>query len=181
MCPIVRAACDPSPERLCSAEVCAAVLDGHIRRLGPGWLPIDEPETPEARAAALLPPQSPLVLARASAHWVYTGWRAPEVIDACAPNRCGWGVLPDTPVHVREVLLPDRDLLALGPIACTTPLRTGFDLARDPDLSAAEAHGFLTTLAALDTTLVARIVTRIRHHPKLPNRVLALRRLAALS
>lgn len=61
------------------AELCAARLDGELVAIGTGWCPVDEPDLPSLRAAAVAPRlPAPLIVERRSAAWVHGALPSPR-------------------------------------------------------------------------------------------------------
>jgi hypothetical protein len=162
-------------------ELAALVLDGEVYKVDDCVAPLDEVSGPPLRAAALgaeLPPR--LIAEQHSAAWV---WGAqpfpPERHEVCADitarTRPALGAL----LAVREVVLLHEDTAVLSGLAVTTPMRTAIDLARFvPEWNDAESVilGALLDLGGFDVLDCARAMNRRRN---LPNKRLALERLAA--
>lgn len=111
---------------------------------------------PSLRASAvrpLVPPRA--VLGRAGAVWVHTGGRAPSRFDVLVEPR----VRRPAPHPARvphECPLPAGDVVRLGDVRVTTPLRTALDLVRWLDPAAAgPLVGRLVAHAALDPGCLA--------------------------
>jgi AbiEi antitoxin C-terminal domain len=128
-----------------------------------------------AAAAKILPPGA--VVSGSAAAWVLgvdVRHRTDEPLTVTYPRSNGTssrrGIL------VRHALLPDSDLIEVGGVPVTTPLRTAFDLARQPNL--------IEDVVALDALLQARLITResfaayVEDHPRWRGVRLAARALA---
>ncbi len=117
----------------------AALLDGHLVRLGEGFVPADTVETAALRAASLAPLVGDDVAAtHASAAWVLGGCEEPpdrHCIQRRVPHRTRQRL--DARYVYRDPRIDAADLLHLGGIALTTPARTIADLARSADPGAA--------------------------------------------
>ncbi|MFE5671810.1 type IV toxin-antitoxin system AbiEi family antitoxin [Agromyces sp. NPDC056523] len=162
------------------AELCAARLDGELFRLGGGWCPIDEPDLPALRAAAIGPDRpSPMIIERRSAAWVYGALpRPPQVAEYCVPHESRVAARNDLGHVVREVAIDESDVAEYGGIRCTTVERTVFDLVRDV---AADEAATIDTVRALLTAapwVRDRVQRRVASAHRLPHRAMALRRLA---
>jgi hypothetical protein len=162
------------------AERSVLLLDGECRPLGLTVVPLDEPDGPGIRAASLAAATAryDLVVERETAAWVH-------------------GVVPDLPrpltlaVDVgrsrrtklvtpppREARFRPDDLVLLGGVRVTTPLRTAFDLVRlDPGEAAASIAAALLAVAGLAPAVAAALA---QLHPGSPGKQQAIDRLAAL-
>jgi hypothetical protein len=126
-------------DRLSEAELIAASLDGHLVRLGEGFVPADTVETAALRAASL----SPLVgddaaATHASAAWVLGASDEPPArhsIQRTSVHRTRHRL--DARYVYRDPRIEPRDLIEVGGIAVTSPARTMVDLARDAEPDAA--------------------------------------------
>ena len=125
----------PLHDRLPSAELQSALLDGELVRLGSGYLGIDEPESPRDRARSMT---SVLSDARAivcdrSAAWVW-GWiPAPATTSICVSISARVASPVRRRLHAREAVLDHDELVWLDYVQVTTPVRTVIDLARHDD------------------------------------------------
>jgi hypothetical protein len=161
------------------AELCAARLDGELVAVDDGWAPLDEPDLPAFRAAvtALRAPR-PLVIERMSAAWVHGAIAAPPpVAQFCVPLRARIAVIGDHRALVREVRIDDAEIMRFGDVRCTTPVRTAFDLLRDPVL---QEHAILDAVGALAAShpgLVADVRDRFEAAPRMPHKATGLARL----
>ncbi|WP_405372943.1 MULTISPECIES: SAM-dependent methyltransferase [unclassified Microbacterium] len=119
-------------ERLSTAELTAARLDGDVIELGEGFIPADAVETREMRAASLRSLTGPhRAVTHASAAWVHGAIDEPPLVHAvqrASPTRTGFPL--DLRVHFRDLQLPVDDVVALGGVLVTTPVRTFVDLIR---------------------------------------------------
>lgn len=162
-----------------AVELQAMALDGELYRLTGSWCPVDVPPTPEVRCMAVMAGRSTRLVAELrTAAWVWGAVADPAApLELCADVRARARLSPGADAVVREVVLPDDEIVRFGDAAVTTPLRTAVDLARvggtaDAVLrELARVGGF--GLADVQRSLTAR---------KLPGRRTALRALqAALS
>lgn len=128
------------------AELCAMALDGVVCPVvGKTFRPATLAETPELRAAAVshhIPASLAhrAVVAQLSAAWVYGCAPPPEIFSlvvdndgnsVCAPPFCG--------CSIRQVYLNALDVVSLGSVPMTSPLRTAQDVARTAALPVARA------------------------------------------
>ncbi|MGW4930708.1 hypothetical protein ACWEOH_16310 [Agromyces sp. NPDC004153] len=161
------------------AELCAARLDGELFTIDDGWAPLDEPDLPAFRAAvtALRAPRS-LVIERMSAAWVHGAIVAPPpVAQFCVPLKARIAVIGDHRAQVREVRIDDDEIIRFGGVPCTTPVRTAFDLLRDPGLDDDDIVTAVASLAATHPRLAAAVLDRFEAAPRLPHKATALARL----
>ena len=134
------------------AELHGMKLDGVlVPVLGHTFRPAATPETPELRAAAVshhIPAclVHRAVVAQLSAAWVYGCAPPPDIFSlvvgndgnsVSAPPFCG--------CIIRQVRLDPLDVLELGAVPVTSPLRTALDVARTAPLPVARAA--LTTMS----------------------------------
>lgn len=161
------------------AELCAARLDGELFAIDDGWAPVDEPDLPAFRAAvvALRVPRS-LVIERLSAAWVHGGLAAPpEVAQFCVPLSSRIAVINDRRATVREVRIDDGEIVEFGSVRCTSVVRTGFDLLREPSLDDTFAEEVVATLIAPRPGLAAALRHRLEAATRMPHKSTALARL----
>jgi hypothetical protein len=163
------------------AELGALVLDGEAYRLGDCVAAIDQVPGPATRAAALaleLPPR--LIAEQHSAAWVWGVVPAPPSRhEVCADISARTRPALDTRLSVREVVILHEDIVVLGGTSITAPMRTAIDLARFVvEWSAEESRiaSELMLLARCSVLDCARVMNRKRN---LPNKKIALERLAA--
>ncbi len=113
------------------AELQAARLDGELFAIDECFSPIDEIEQQRHRAASLavLVPGR-LIAEQHSAAWIHGALdRPPARHEFCADTRAR--VRPSAPrFALREVVIDPIDLLEIGGLGVTAPLRTVLDLAR---------------------------------------------------
>jgi hypothetical protein len=179
-----------SPRELPSAELQTARLDGDLVGYGAGdrYCPIDISTTVDAagrrqlRAASLehLVPRA-LVAELSTAAWLHGAWprlRLPLEVCVRSDHRVRAAASPTT--SVRQVVLADGDLMTVGDLLVTTPLRTAIDLLRlslDFDRRLAVVIGTLLLMAGDGA---ARAETILRRSPHLPHKRRALERLETL-
>jgi hypothetical protein len=162
------------------AELCAARLDGEVMRLGEGWCPIDEPDLPGLRAAAVVPGlPAPFVVERRSAAWVHGALPVPPPVAECAvphTERVSTRSIPPR-MLLREVAITADEIIELDGIRCTTLDRTVYDLVRDPDATS-EVVKTVAALLAADRAAGDRVRERIQRAHRMPHKATALARLA---
>lgn len=125
-------------ERLSSAELSAARLDGHVVEIGEGYMPADAVESTETRAASLRSIcGSRLVACAWSAAWIYGALDHPpprHTVMRGASHRVG--NLIDRRATFHDIGVPDEDMTGIAGVLVTTPLRTVIDIGRrirDPE------------------------------------------------
>jgi hypothetical protein len=161
------------------AELCAARLDGELFAIDDGWAPVDEPDLPAFRAAvvALRVPRS-LVIERLSAAWVHGGLAVPPAVaQFCVPLSSRIAVISDRRATVREVRIDESEIVEFGRVRCTSVVRTGFDLLREPSLDDDLAEDVVTTLIASRPSLAAGLRHRLEGATRMPHKSTALARL----
>jgi hypothetical protein len=161
------------------AELCAARLDGEVFAIDDGWAPIDEPDLPAFRAAvmALRVPRS-LVIERLSAAWVHGGLDVPPVIaQFCVPLSSRIAVISDHRATVREVRIDDAEIVDFGRARCTSVVRTGFDLLREPAFADDLVEEVVGALMATRPGLVSQLHNRLDAAARMPHKSTALVRL----
>lgn len=163
------------------AELCAARLDGELMRIGAGWCPVDEPDLPGLRAAAVVPRlPPPLIVERRSAAWVHGALPAPPAVaECCVPHEARVAARNDPTCTIREVAIAEWEVVEIGGIRCTTLDRTVFDLVRDPTADDRSTIETVRALIAIDRGAADRVGDRIGSTTRLPHKSLAVRRLAA--
>jgi hypothetical protein len=162
-------------------ELGALILDGEVFRLDDCVAPVDELAGPPLRAAALaieLPPR--LIAEQHTAAWVWGAInQPPSRLEVCADITARSRPPFDTRLSVREVVILHDDITVLSGVGITTPMRTAIDLARFVVTWNEEEARTVRTLITLGNTTVlecARVMNRRRN---LPNKLLALERLAS--
>ncbi|RKS89548.1 hypothetical protein DEU37_1864 [Microbacterium sp. AG790] len=120
-------------ERLSTAELSAARLDGDLVEVGEAYMPTDAVETRELRAGSMRPTLSAaLALTRRSAAWVHGALAEPPVrhdVQRLSVRRIHSVV--DARLAYRDVALRGEDVMMISGVAVTTPARTLGDLVRD--------------------------------------------------
>ena len=177
-----------SPGSLFSwAELQAMAADGVLTRLSQrGYLPPGAASTPQLRAraaACTIPPpiRQRVVAGRMTAAWIYGCAPEPDrialLVDACrrvsslrATRGCSF----------HEVRLGPFDVVSLGGLMVSSPLRTAVDIALHVDSERAlPALGALLAAPELDVPL-RLLVRAVEASPRLPFKKEALAKLAAL-
>ena len=162
-------------------ELRALVLDGEAYRVDDCVAPVDEVAGPIQRAAALaaeLPAR--LIAEQHSAAWIWGAQpHPPQRHEVCADITARTRPSVGTLLSVREVVLLHEDTSLLAGLSVTTPMRTAIDLARFVSVwndTEAEIVRALLSLSGVGVIDCARVMNRRRN---LPNKRIALERLAA--
>ena len=175
----------PSPflyfvdDRLSLAELTAARLDGDLVELGDAYIPADAVETTALRAGSLHGILgTTLAATHLSAAWVHGVLHDPparHTVQRAVARR---------PHHVigrrfvyRDLSVDIDDLLLIGDVWVTAPVRTLADLVRVPDPAHQRAA---VAMAWAHPGLAAEAVHWLRRHPSLPHKRSALKTLAVL-
>ena len=168
-----------SIDDLSLAELCAARIDGELMPIGDGWAPVDEPDLPSLRAAAVaLRAPRALVIERRSAAWVHGGLASPPALaQFCVPRTARVAAVSGPRLVVREVAIEADEITEFAFARCTTTVRTAFDLLREHTEHDLEVEGIVATLCANDPALAALVRGRLDGANRMPHRALALRRL----
>jgi hypothetical protein len=121
-----------TPTDLPLAELCAARLDGQLFQVDEAYSPVDQPELPATRAASLaIHCEQRLIAEQRSAAWI---WGAsalpPRRHELCASLGARARPTYVQRTLVREVVIDENDIVVIGGVQVTTPLRTIADLAR---------------------------------------------------
>lgn len=153
-------------ERLSTAELTAACLDGHLIGIGEGFMPADAAETRWMRGRSLAPVLgTSLAATHATAAWVHGALaELPTLLDVqrCSEKRRHH--VPDRRLVYRDVRIEPADVEHLGDAAVSSPVRTVADLARSGEAYAATVEAMLR----LDPALARHAVTWIDAHPRFP-------------
>jgi len=157
------------------AELCAARIDGELMRIGDGWAPIDEPDLPALRAAAVairMPRR--LVIERLSAAWVHGALAvAPSIAQFCVPHDSRIAVILDRRATVREVRIDDEEIVEFRGIRCTSIARTAFDLVRETSLDDDTVVGAVGAMAIAYPQLLSHLRDRLHAAGRIPHKSVA--------
>jgi hypothetical protein len=163
-------------------ELAALVLDGEAYRVDDCVAPVDEIDAPALRAAALAAGLPPRFLAEQhSAAWIWGAQFLPPArhevcADITARARPAIGSL----LAVREVVLLHDDIVQLAGLGVTTPMRTAIDLARFVAVWNDDESAIATRLLELGRCTVLDCARAMNRKRNLPNKRIALERLAGL-
>ncbi|WP_460773831.1 hypothetical protein [Microbacterium sp. GXF7504] len=164
-------------ELLSETELMAASLDGHLVRLGEGYVPADTVETAALRAASIAPFLGDDAAAtHGSAAWILGGCDDPPVrhsVQRSVARRTRHRL--DSRYVYRDPRIDPDDLVTLGGLAVTTPVRTVADLARDVGPG---ARDLVLGLARIHDDVVAQAIAWFAARGKLPGKRPALAFLA---
>ncbi|MEY2848345.1 MAG: hypothetical protein RI885_1010 [Actinomycetota bacterium] len=166
-----------------SEELQAARLDGELYGIDEGFGVVDVVDTPWVRAAslaAIIPHR--LIAELATATWLLgASDQPPSVHELCTPATSRYRATDLARVRLREVCLDPSEIVTIGAVSATSPLRTAVDLLRFRDhLGPADVEAVLRLAEVGGFGLVdAEHYLRGRRH--LPAKVRALHRLEGLS
>ena len=133
-------------DRLSSAELSAARLDGDVVELGEAYIPADAVETRALRAGSLRGILGDTLAAtHLSAAWVHGGLTEPPARHT-VQRAVAWRIhqVIDRRAVYRDPEVGSEDLWRIGGVLVTSPQRTLADLARVPDDDYAEAARLLS-------------------------------------
>jgi hypothetical protein len=172
-----------SPDDLPVAELCAARLDGDLFAIADCYTPVDLPDRAVSRAQALAGALSVRVIVEQnSAAWVF------GVTDAMPmlPQFCSTADARAKPaairrLTVREVVIDDDEILNLGGVRVTSPLRTASDLARVSTEFDASTQLVVLRLLELARASVDDCIGLLERRRNLPGKRRTLERLRSLS
>lgn len=168
------------------AELTAARLDGQLYELGDGYCSVAELETPALRAVSALGSRSVRLIAElGTAAWI---WGAspvqPVTWEFCSAIGNRARIAHGDPAQVRDLVLDADDVVQLGGVGVTTPLRTAVDLARFrselTDDEAAAVHRLLQ-IGGVSPGAVHAMLERRRNLPGKRRARIALESLGVLT
>lgn len=164
------------------AELCAARLDGELFTLDEAYFPVDMPESPMHRAGTLLRVSGEhLIAERMTAAWVHGAKpQPPDRHQFCVDHRRRVYLPLALGLLIREVVLANSDVLRIGGLRVTTPLRTVLDLARVSDRFDEQTQAVTRLLMADHRISWADCESRLTANQHLPNRHRALERVASI-
>ena len=156
-------------DRLSLAELMAARLDGDVVVLGDAYIPADAVETRALRAGSLTGLLGDTLaathLTAAWVHGVLSEPPSPHTVQRAVPRRLHH--VPSRHLVYRDLAVDPADLVSIGGIRVTTPVRTLEDLCRvgdDAHTRADEArtrfHARNARLAREQAERVARVAAR---------------------
>jgi hypothetical protein len=176
----------PSPflyfadDRLSLAELSAACLDGHLVELGEGFIPADAVETAALRAESLrVLLGDTLAATHLSAAWIHGALPdapARHTVQRAVPRRLHH--VMGRRFTYRDLCVAREDLIVVGGMLVTTPVRTLADLCRIDD--APHRHAALLTVRGGYASPVDAIAW-LERHSSLPGKRGALAVLARLA
>lgn len=171
-----------STSDLPEAELCAARLDGELFGLLDCFSPIDIPEHAATRASALatlLPPR--LIAEQRTAAWVFGINNAPPSRhQACSPSGQRSRLIDLRGVDVREVVIDESELVMIGPLRLTSPLRTALDITRLSHRFAREDQHTVRGLLALARSDENECIRAVQARRNLPGKRRTVERLRLL-
>lgn len=167
-------------ERLSPAELSAARLDGHLVELGEAYIPADAVETRELRAGSLQELLGETLAAtHLSAAWVHGALSEPparHTVQRAVARRLHQVI--GRRLLYRDLRVDPVDLVRIGGVWVTVPVRTLADVSRVADADHARAARLLTDAVP---GLAAQAVAWLESHGALPNKRSALALLRGLA
>lgn len=170
------------PDQFSTAERSVMLLDGDCGPLGLGEVPVDVPVDAVVRAASLAAAaaRADLVVDTWTAAWVHGATRALPAPLTLAVDVRGSRRYRGSAGAVREAVFRLDDLVRLGGVRVTRPLKTAFDLARleaEPLPSTTRVLCGLLTLGGLSPSTAAALA---HLQPPCPGKTRGIDRLGAL-
>jgi hypothetical protein len=169
-------------KELPAPELQAALLDGELFRIGEAFASVDEIETPTHRAMAAHEGLSARLIAeRLTAAWIWGALDTPPIPhEFCLAQGARVNTVGVPGVTVREVVVVASDLVVVGGVQVTVPLRTVVDLARfAPEFGEREV-GVVCRLLADHGLTKADALAQMNSRRNLPGKRRATDRLALL-
>lgn len=167
-------------DRLSSAELSAARLDGHLVELGEAYIPADAVETRELRAGSLQELLGDTLAAtHLSAAWVHGALNEPparHTVQRAVVRRLHQVI--GRRLLYRDLRVDPMDLVRISGVWVTVPVRTLADLSRIADDEHARAARLLADAVP---GLAAHGVQWLHSHGALPNKRSALAFLRGLA
>lgn len=142
-------------DRLSTAELTAARLDGDLVEIGEAFMPADAVETRELRAASFRAVAGAhRAVTHASAAWVHGAIPEPPLVQTLQRAGRTRSAFPvDARIRFRDVALPASDIETISGVVVTTPVRTLVDLVRDAVVGSAPSDLVDAVLAWRPTLL----------------------------
>ncbi len=165
-------------DRLSLSELCAARLDGHVVEVGDAYTPADTVETPALRAASMRDLLGPLLAAtHLSAAWIHGALPEPparHTVQRAVPHRIHYVI--HRRLHYRDLQIERADLVRIGGVVVSSPVRTVADIARLDD---AEHRRALEGFVAQDPLLAHAALRWLEGAGRMPNKISAIELLRA--
>ena len=165
------------------AELHAARLDGELFALDSCFCPVDQWEYPTLRANTIAR-QWPyrLIAEQRTAAWIYGVVPSPPSRhDLCADIGARARPTNLRLANVREVVMDPGDTVRIGELEVTTPLRTVVDLTRFSATFDNAEREMCRALLQLGGTGLDECIALMNRRRNLPNKRVALIRLASLN
>ncbi|CAO1651828.1 AbiEi antitoxin C-terminal domain-containing protein [Salinibacterium sp. NYA9b] len=164
------------------AELQCAALDGELFALDQCFCPIDEFDTIHLRARALgVVLDARIIAERMTAAWVWgAALNPPARHQLCVAIGARTRPHPSLNAVLREVVITDDDIDTVSGVSVTSRLRTVFDLVRFSDPFGAREEAAVRVLMAEGKLDYGQCVDSLNARRNLPQKRIALARLAAL-
>jgi hypothetical protein len=162
------------------AELCALRLDGVVFSIDDAFCAIDTVDSASLRASAIgYLCQHRLIAEQRTAAWIWGAIDAPPLRhELCASLGARSRPVDAKRSVVREVIIDDADVIELGGIRITTPLRTVLDLARFSADFGDNELGIVRRLMSMHRITLADCVDQLDSRRNLPNKRRAKERLS---
>ena len=162
-------------------ELSALRIDGDVFSVGDGFVCADGIEDAAIRIRAIGPLLgSPRIAARETAGWIYgQGFDCPRPVQVVVPAGRSQSTEPLRGVRLREAVLTDDEVVELGGLLITSPLRTIVDLLRESGWIEADAER-VSGLMLREGHSPARVADALSERRFQRERVRAMERLAEL-
>ena len=161
------------------AELHAARLDGELVAVDDCFSPIDEPDDTlhRARSLAMTSPRR-LIAERDSAAWVLGARdRPPSRHQFCADATARTSASAASRHQFREVVIDETEILSIGGLRLTTPIRTVIDIARSSSRFTASERASAAILMNRGGFGAAECLAIMNRRRNLPGKQRALARL----
>jgi len=160
-------------------ELQAARLDGELFGIDECFSPIDEIELCDHRARSLSLRLAPKLIAeQRTAAWIYGALDSPPAVhELCAQIHARVRPASLARMVIREVVIDDCDLIVLGGMRVTTPLRTVVDLARFSARFEAVESSIILRLMSIAKFGIDECVVMLDRRRNLPGKLSALGRI----
>ena len=171
-----------SQDDLPAVELQVGVLDGELVRIGDAYCAIDAVIGSEQRAESIATEVPHWAIAeRLTAAWVYGVIDAqPQRLHLCVTSQSKIRPLSSSRCSFREVVLSDSDVVAIGGLSVTSPLRTVLDIARIDEGFSKLSVEVVRGLASIGQGFgLEECTAELARRRNLPHKRLALERLTA--
>ena len=169
-----------SPAQLPEQELITASLDGELQRVGGAYCSVDMVINAQHRAAAVAAEVPDNAIAEQhTAAWIYGAtFEFVRPLQLCMDARNTLHPVSSRLLTFREVVIVDEELSAFGDLAVTSPMRTALDIARFSAEFTPHDRSIICELSVRGAFSLDDCRSAINGRRNLPNKHVALRRLA---